>query len=276
MAIRYRTVKAPRLGAFLLSGLLMSVSAAYADCPPSRHSDKPVSVRYVQDGDTVILSDQRRVRLIGINTPELGHRGQPNQPLAVRARDRLRQLLFNSDNRARLRPGPEDHDRHGRSLAHLYLPDGRLLSEQLVREGLGWMVAVGANVNAADCLKTAEKQAKQAHLGVWSITDYQAKDSARLKLKTRGFQRIKGRIIQVIDRPAARWLKLQGRFAIRIPREALARFPSAPTAAWTGRLVAVRGWLYASRGELRVNLQHPAALDILETATAENSQTDHD
>ena len=105
------------MGAFFVCGLVFFAGDLFADCSAHQANLEPATVRYVSDGDTVVLTDQRRVRLIGINTPELGHKGNPNQPLAIRARDQLRALLFTENNRVKLRLGKEKQDRHGRWLA---------------------------------------------------------------------------------------------------------------------------------------------------------------
>ena len=250
-------------GAFFAFGLVIFSGNLEAACPAPLENTQTATVRFVSDGDTLVLSDQRRVRLIGINAPELGHKGNSHQPLAIRARDRLRSLLFNSNNRVTISLGQEKQDRHGRWLAHLYLPDGRHLGEQLVREGLGWVVAVAPNISRADCLKAAENDARQDQLGIWTVPEYRPLESARLKLRTRGFRTVQGRIREIRDRSSALWIQLDGRFSIRIAKSALANFTAPPDRHWTGRKIAVRGWLYAHRGELHVNLEHPAALDIL-------------
>ena len=76
-----------------------------------------VSVAKVVDGDTLRLVDGRSVRLIGINTPELGRDGRKAEPFAVAAQRRLRALVEASNGRVGLVPGRESKDRYGRTLA---------------------------------------------------------------------------------------------------------------------------------------------------------------
>ena len=91
--------KAPLFGAFFL---LISGQPLYADsCAPSPEA-KLVKVRYAHDGDTVTLSDDRRVRLIGINTPEVATGKIATQPGALQARNRLRQLLVHRSRSRRM------------------------------------------------------------------------------------------------------------------------------------------------------------------------------
>ena len=60
----------------------------------------------------------------------------------------------------------------------------------------------------------------------------------------------------------ATWVNLEGRFAVRIPDEDLRWFSHPPDSSWTGKQLQVRGWLYAAKGELRVTVRHPAALEL--------------
>lgn len=58
-----------------------------------------MQVRQVVDGDTLRLVDGRSVRLIGINTPEVGRKGRSSEPYAEAARRRLQALVNASDGR---------------------------------------------------------------------------------------------------------------------------------------------------------------------------------
>lgn len=253
--------KALLSGAFFLC-LAHLFPATAATCVPP--GDAPlVKVRYVQDGDTLILTDDTRVRLIGINTPELASDSRPAQPLGIDARDQLRQLLFKHDNQVRLLEGEQRQDRYHRTLAYLWLPDGTDLSSELLRAGLGWLVAIPPDTLFLGCHKKAETEARQAHRGVWAPGVYPPLESASLGLRASGFQRVRGRIVRVNHGGGATWINLQGRFAIRIPDEDLHEFQQPPTQQWIGRELEVRGWLYQSKGELRVNIAHPANLQLL-------------
>lgn len=255
--------KAPWCGAFfVLAVALGGPPGAAADCPGGR-TDEAVAVRHVYDGDTLILSDNRRLRLIGVNTPELGRDGAADEPLALAARDRLRRLVFDSGQRVRLRYGPQRLDRHGRTLAHLFLADGSNVSARLLEQGLGWALAIPPNLWGLDCYRQAEETARRQRRGVWSLSRYRPAEAARLDLRSHGFRLVQGRITRVADSRSARWINLQGRFAVRIPRADLAYFEPQPSSAWIGRRVEVRGWVYRARGELRLNLHHPGALRTL-------------
>ena len=219
-------------------------------------------MRYVPDGDTVILANNRKIRLIGINAPETQQDGQPAQALAIEARDRLRRLLFEQGNKAHAVYGLNEKDRHGRYLAHLWLPDGTNLSAQLLRDGLGWAVAIPPNTRFLDCYIESERLARDAGSGVWGHRDHVARSSTQLNLRSAGFQRVTGRVVRVNHGGGATWVNLDGRFAVRIPDEDLRWFRDPPDSSWIGKEVEVRGWLYAAKGELRISVRHPAALEL--------------
>ena len=254
--------KAPRVGAFFVLALWLAPAAADSCTAPS--ATEQVKVRYVTDGDTVILADERKIRLIGINTPELARDDKPAQPLAIRARDRLRQLLFRHGNRVRLGYGEDRKDRYGRTLANLWTPDGENLGAELLREGLGWMIAIPPNIHFLPCYQGAEQSARKAGAGVWKHPAYTVKQSRDLGLRTTGFQRVQGRILRVNHGGGATWINLEGRFAIRIPDADIKYFPSRPQNNWVGRILEVRGWAFKTRGELRVTVHHPSMLQFID------------
>lgn len=255
--------KAPLLGAFFVLVFWLTPATAADTCAPPQGTE-PVKVRYVTDGDTLILGDNRKIRLIGINTPELAREEKPAQPLAIKARGRLRQLLFQHGNRVRLLYGKQQTDRYGRKLANLWLPNDSNLSAELLREGLGWMIAIPPNTRFIDCYQQAEKTAQTAGSGVWQQPDYRVKHSARMGLRSSGFQRVQGRIVRVNRSAGATWVNLEGRFALRIPDQDARWFSKLPDRDWIGRIIEVRGWVFAKKGELRMSVHHPAMLRFID------------
>ncbi len=254
--------KAPLVGAFFVLVVWLTPATADSCAPPQ--GTEPVKVRYVTDGDTLVLGDNRKIRLIGINTPEVARKEKPAQPLAIKARDRLRQLLFQHGNRGRLLYGKQQTDRYGRKLANLWLPNDSNLSAELLREGLGWMIAIPPNTRFIDCYRQAEKMARTAGSGVWQQPDYRVKQSARMGLRSSGFQRVQGRIVRVSQGGGATWVNLEGRFALRIPDQDIQWFSNPPDREWAGKIIEVRGWVFAKKGELRMSIHHPAMLRFID------------
>ena len=115
--------KASLVGAFFVPGIWLSAAQAQVFCPAPAALAR-VDVQRVVDGDTVRLEDGRSVRMIGLNAPEIGKKGRPDEPFAVAARLRLQTLVDASEGRVGLVPGRERKDHYGRTLAHLYGANG--------------------------------------------------------------------------------------------------------------------------------------------------------
>lgn len=248
----------------ILAGLLGQTVAvcAQARCTTDR-TDEQVRASLAYDGDTVTLSDGRRVRLIGIDTPELGRNGQPHQPGALAARDRLRQLLFTHRQRLDLRFDVERQDKYGRLLAHAFFGDGSNLVEQLLTEGAGAQLVIPPNIWQADCYRRAVDSARQQRRGVWALPAYQPTPVEQLSLRSEGFRIVRGRVSHIGNSASAVWINLVGNFAVRIEREDLPEFRAFDLDALVGNTLEAQGWLYVRTGQLRMRVRHPAALNIL-------------
>jgi endonuclease YncB( thermonuclease family) len=94
-----------------------------------------LTVTHVVDGDTVDVSTGERVRLIGIDTPEVGHCGADAATVVLTA------LALNKPVQLVAVPGRDDRDVYGRLLRYVIVaPDagigGTDVGLELVRQGL--------------------------------------------------------------------------------------------------------------------------------------------
>jgi endonuclease YncB( thermonuclease family) len=241
--------------------LLSILSAAVLACGSAAGSPS-YPVAWIYDGDTLRLEDGRKVRLIGIDTPELGRDGEADEPYARRARRRLQQLLADGGEQVRMRLGPQQRDRYGRYLAHVYLADGRNPAEQLLLEGLARATILPPNIGHLECLLQAERRARDAGKGLWGQA--QVLDARALPESVRGFQVVRGRIERVGNSRRSLWLNLAGGIALRIDRRDLAYFPGLERGDLVGRELEARGWIYRRNGEPRMLVRHGAAIRWLE------------
>ncbi len=239
--------------------LLLAAGAARADCRTDRF-DETVALERVIDGDTVVLADGRHLRFIGLNTPERARDDRPAQPLAEAATARLRELL--AGGRLKLVTGREPADRYGRLLAHPFLPDGRNVTAELLRAGLGFQVVVPPNTGFADCYRKAEGDARRAVRGVWREPAFRPVPVERLTPRDTGFRRVTGTVTRVGESRTAFWLNMGRGFALRLPKKDRHRFTTDPR-DYAGRTLTARGWVYyvARRHELRMTLRHPLMLE---------------
>lgn len=246
----------------LTLALGLRIAAADTRCPAD-HVDERVQVEYVHDGDTVKLSDGRRLRLIGIDTPELGRDGEPDQPYAVPARDALRHLLGRHAT-VSLRFDVSRHDVHGRLLAHVFLDDGTSVSAWLLQRGYATLLVVPPDIWNVECYEEAERQARAAHIGIWSLSHYQAVAADALAADARGYHLIRGRVAHVGRSAHSLWIDLAGNVAARIAKEDLPYFAAVPLTSLEHRTVTVRGWVYPYKDQLQLRLRYPTDLELTE------------
>lgn len=240
------------LGAVLLLGAAGPLAAVGA-------RTEPALVRHVIDGDSVVLADDRQVRLIGINAPEFGRDGKPDQPLAATARDRLRelaqgrtvQLIYESENR----------DRHGRWLAHVVLVDGTSAEIDLLEQGLAWAVAIPPNIREHARHRAAEDGARRAGRGVWSHPYYVARRPSTLTRSDTGFRRVRGRVRHVGRSRKYVYLDMAPGFALRVRHEDWQQYFRDRPEAWRGADLEARGWVAEHQGRLHMTIGHPAMIE---------------
>ena len=137
------------------------------------------SVRYVLDGDTVILDNGEKVRLIGIDAPEIHDQARNRRnaehfgispervdEYAYRARSYLIKAIEHET--VRLEYGDEMVDRYGRTLAYLYRArDGLFINKVMVQEGYA-LVYYRFIFKYRDDFIRDEETARQHHKGIWA------------------------------------------------------------------------------------------------------------
>lgn len=133
-----------------------------------------VVIAWITDGDTVRVVDRAgadlgRIRLLGVDAPELAHDGQPEQCEALQARARLSQYAP-VGTIATLVPDPSqaDRDSHGRLLRYLVV-NGRDVQEGLVRDGLARAYWPSRPGQRAPSYRTAEASAEAGRRGLWGV-----------------------------------------------------------------------------------------------------------
>jgi len=92
-------------------------------------------VKRVIDGDTLLLINEERVRLIGVDTPETKHPQKPVQYFGREAYLFTKQMVDGKE--ARFEFERQKRDRYGRLLAYVYLLDGTFLNAEIIKQGYG-------------------------------------------------------------------------------------------------------------------------------------------
>ena len=136
-------------------------------------------VNQINDGDTIYLAlydkvarrSKTRVRLIGIDTPELETGISPSMPFAEKARDYVTQLCLNKEVIIKLEPNRSCHrDKYKRLLAYIYLTEEQMLNEKLISEGYGW-ADIRHDHLYDKRFEKLYKIARKNKTGLWALSD---------------------------------------------------------------------------------------------------------
>lgn len=123
-----------------------------------------VLVKRVIDGDTIDVSGVGRVRLLGVDAPEMGRGYDTPAPFGREARDRLTSLILN--RWIRLEQEGPSLDTYNRHLAYVVTEDGQFVNATLVREGLARVSARLPLIRLPE-LQRAESEAQAFRRGMW-------------------------------------------------------------------------------------------------------------
>ncbi len=238
--------------------------SAGAGCRPAADTDFQAHVRYVIDGDTVVLDDGRRIRLIGMDTPELARDDRPAEPLAAEARQALEALIAPHGNHVLGEYDAQRKDPYDRTLAHLFTPNGRNLTEALLRRGLATLVVIPPNVRHVSAYLDAEREARAARRGLWRLPAFQPVEARDLPRKAKGFHVVRGTVTRIGHGRRSLWIEFGKRFSVRIDKDDLPWFDAVVPDRLKGRRIEVRGLIWPHKGRLRMRLRHPALLQILD------------
>ena len=144
----------------------VAATQTFSQSPRVTRSD-PVLVTAVLDGDTITVSTFGRVRLLGIDAPEISHGLDTAAPFGREARERLTGLVLHRWIRLEME-GPA-LDAYNRRLAYAMIEDGRCVNAIMVREGLA-RVSARLPLSRLEELKRAEADAQAFRRGIWGGT----------------------------------------------------------------------------------------------------------
>ena len=113
----------------------------------------------ISDGDTIsVMHDGQavKIRLYGIDAPEKG------QAFGTKAKQFVSAMTFGKEVKVEVK----DYDRYGRTVADVFLPDGRNLNREIVKAGFAWWFRKYAPKDAE--LESLESEARAARRGLWA------------------------------------------------------------------------------------------------------------
>jgi micrococcal nuclease len=244
-----------RIFSFLLC--LLFSTTLLADCPQlSWH--KTVTLKYINDGDTVTLNTGQLVRFIGINTPEIDHRNKrQSQPFALAAKALLEEKVKIGD-KLHLVFDHTRRDKYDRLLAYVFTQTGTNLGLLQLKSGLARHWVIGKNDLFWQCFQDAERQARLRKKGVWA--DFSPLKAQSLSRKDKGYQYIKGQITALRQTKKGLQLTLDGKLKVDINRKVLTYFKTPGTQFGLQHSILLTGNLKWTKGQLQLNIYHPAQI----------------
>jgi micrococcal nuclease len=196
--VRYKRIRQVRLifGVILISltSCVYSCSSAeethYADGVKisfpfgRRYNYDDILVRRAVDGDTLVLESGERVRLIGIDTPEL-HISDKLYREAQRSKTDIQTIMalgkqaykftrnLVEGRRVRIEFDLEKYDKYGRLLCYIYLEDGTFVNAKIIQEGYASLLTIPPNVKYVDLFQALYQEARDNKRGLWKENWYE-------------------------------------------------------------------------------------------------------
>jgi len=130
------------------------------------------------DGDTLVLENGERVRLIGIDTPEMHESAKLDRDARSTGQDPsvIQQLGRQSyeftkniveGKRVSLEFDAQRFDKYKRLLAYVYLLDGTFVNAEIVKQGYASLMRIPPNVKYAVLFQKLYAEARQEKRGLW-------------------------------------------------------------------------------------------------------------
>ncbi|OEU50860.1 MAG: hypothetical protein BA872_02825 [Desulfobacterales bacterium C00003060] len=154
----------PRINLEVLLVFSVTLLGLFGD-PFTPSADSFHTVRWVDDGDTIVLADGRRVRYTAINTPEVAHEGRPAERFGPEAKASNRKLVH--EKKVRLEFDREKYDQYGRVLAYVFLQDGTFVNAELAKGGYAYYVFRRPNTKYNPLLLRLQREAMAKGVGMW-------------------------------------------------------------------------------------------------------------
>lgn len=144
------------------------------------HQPGQYKVVRFSDGDTIVVDmngKNETIRMIGVDTPETHDPRKPVQCYGPAASAFTKNIITTKGSQVRLAADSlsSNRDRYERLLRYVYLPDGTLLNEKLIRDGYGFYYPYFPFTKSDD-FAAAQEEAKAASKGLWGNCNPQPTD----------------------------------------------------------------------------------------------------
>lgn len=229
-----------------------------------------VFVEKVIDGDTFKTYNDKSIRLIGINTPEIGHHNQKVEYFGKEAAKYTRNRI--EGKTVFLEYGVQKRDKYHRILAYVYLMDGTFFNAEIVRKGYAELMTIPPNVKYTDLFRKLAKKARKEKRGLWDEPEDTKKDYKIISWKKAGeFVRkeviVKGKIINTYDSGKAIFLNFhkdyRHTFTAVIFKSDEYKFNFEPEKYYLNKKVKIRGKIKVYKGAPEIIVEEPDQIEII-------------
>lgn len=247
----------------IIAGVSWGDTSSYTALKPA----ETVRVSNIVDGDTVVLDDNRQVRLVGIQAPKLplGRKGFPTWPFAHESAELLTTLALHQE--FALHFGQTPRDRHGRLLAHMVRHDGVWLQGSLLKAGMARVYTFPDNTKLASEMLTIERRARGTRSGIWTLSHYALRRAEKQTWpRGTGFEIVQGVVKNVNNVRGTYYLNFgadwKTDFTVTIPPRWRHTFDKAgiDPMHYANKNILVRGWVRKRNGWM-ITATHPQQLE---------------
>jgi micrococcal nuclease len=245
--------------------LVGSSGCVGSDIDSSAHALEFVNVTEVIDGDTIVISSGERVRLIGVDTPEVGelYYSEAKQYMVHRVLGKV----------VGLEKDVSETDNYGRLLRYVWVGD-EMVNKELVLSGLAFSKAYRPDTHYQDIFDSAEVMAKENGVGLWSVPAM-SEDTVTISYLEAGryidqVVTVEGTIVRTNKNDDAGIVFLnfhdpyKGYFTVVIWSDNWDRFSQDPESLYGGKHVLVTGKVIEYKGSPEIIVEAPSQIVIIE------------
>lgn len=149
---------------------------------PSRIPPGFYKVTEVYDGDTIGVDMEgtvEKVRFIGVDTPETHDPRKAVQCYGTAASEYTAKLIGYEPVRLEADPTNSNRDRYQRLLRYVYLPDGKLINAEIIKEGYGFAYTAFPFTKLEE-FRAYELLAKEQNKGLWGVCSIQTESNGSI------------------------------------------------------------------------------------------------
>lgn len=247
----------------LLAFAVMSVGTWFSSAPSQ--ATVTAEVIRVIDGDTIVVDlngEQRTVRYLGVDAPEMDWSTSRHQTFAVEATEANQRLVSGATVELEFDDAREDP--YSRLLAHVFT-GGLHVNRHLIEQGLAQIYFIEPNMMYWTEFLAAQREARAAARGLWGTVG-EPVPAADAGLYVGSFRTIEGTVTSAGHNADSdiTFVNLSGGLSLRIYPEGRSLFAQAPEIALSGQRIQVTGLVMGDNARPTVIVRDPELIVVLE------------